>query len=131
VKIKVRKEKDRKDERIDRPEKKRQRERGLSKMATATVSTLCATFGTHCTISHNPKPLFSQPFNLNRFPSHSYNLTFSPRSPLAPLPKSSESSVAQTETETGSTEPEPTQIVSAKAPSWEPGLFAVIMVSSD
>ncbi|QCE08000.1 50S ribosomal protein L21, chloroplastic [Vigna unguiculata] len=99
-------------------------------MATATVSTLCATFGTHCTISHNPKPLFSQPFNLNRFPSHSYNLTFSPRSPLAPLPKSSESSVAQTETETGSTEPEPTQIVSAKAPSWEPGLFAVIMVGS-
>ncbi|WVY95850.1 hypothetical protein V8G54_028001 [Vigna mungo] len=99
-------------------------------MATATVSTLCATFGTHCTISHNPKPLFSQPFNLNRFPSHSYNFTFSPRSPLAPVPKSSESAVAQTETETGSTDPEPTQIVSAKAPSWEPGLFAVVMIGS-
>ncbi|BAT94407.1 hypothetical protein LR48_Vigan02g194500 [Vigna angularis] len=99
-------------------------------MATATVSTLCATFGTHCAISHNPKPLFSPPFNLNRFPSHSYNFTFSPRSPLAPVPKSSESAVAQTETETGSTEPEPTQIVSAKAPSWEPGLFAVVMIGS-
>ncbi|CAJ1976830.1 unnamed protein product [Sphenostylis stenocarpa] len=97
-------------------------------MATATVSTLCGTFGTHCTISHNSKPLFSQPFNLNRLPSHSYNLTFSPRSPFAPVPKSSESAVAQTET--GSPEAEPAQIVPVKPPSWEPGLFAVVMVGS-
>ncbi|XP_020203885.1 50S ribosomal protein L21, chloroplastic [Cajanus cajan] len=99
-------------------------------MATATVSisTLCATFGTHCAISHNPKSQFSQPFNFNRVSSHSYNLTFSPRLPLSPLPKSTESAVAQTET--GSTDPEPAQIVPAQPPSWEPGLFAVVMVGS-
>ncbi|KAG4395186.1 hypothetical protein GLYMA_20G175300v4 [Glycine max] len=97
-------------------------------MATATVSisTLCATFGTHCAISHNPKPLFSQPFNLNHFPSNSYKLAFSPRSPLSPLPKASESAVA--ETEPGSAEPEPAQISPAQPPSWEPGLFAVVMI---
>lgn len=100
-------------------------------MATATVSisTLCATFGTHCAISHNPKPLFSQPFNLNHFPSNSYKLAFSPRSPLSPLPKASESAVA--ETEPGSAEPEPAQISPAQPPSWEPGLFAVVMVSAE
>lgn len=96
-------------------------------MATATVSTLCATFGTHCAISHNPKPQFSQPLNLNRFPSNSYKLTFSPRSPLSPLPRATESAVAQTEP--GSVDPEPAQIVPAQPPSWEPGLFAVVMVS--
>ncbi|KAG4984017.1 hypothetical protein AAZX31_10G205100 [Glycine max] len=97
-------------------------------MATATVSisTLCATFGTHCAISHDPKPLFSQPFSLNRFPSTSYKLTLSPRSPISTLPKVSESAVA--ETETGSSEPEPDQIVPAQPPSWEPGLFAVVMI---
>ena len=100
-------------------------------MATApvSISTLSATFGTHCAISHDPKPLFSQPFSLNRFPSTSYKLTLSPRSPISTLPKVSESAVA--ETETGSSEPEPDQIVPAQPPSWEPGLFAVVMVSAE
>ncbi|KAK7343815.1 hypothetical protein VNO77_12858 [Canavalia gladiata] len=100
--------------------------------ATATVSTLCATFGTHCSISHNPKPLISQSFNLTRFPSHSYHLTFSPRLPLLPLPKSSESSVAETEP-AQSVQTEPAQIVQTEPvqpPSWEPGLFAVVMIGS-
>ncbi|KAL2324717.1 hypothetical protein Fmac_023775 [Flemingia macrophylla] len=95
-------------------------------MATATVSTLSATFGTHCAISHNPKSQFSQPFNLNRFPSpshsHSSNLTFSPRLPLSPLPKSTESALAQTQTQTLSPDPQ--------SPNWEPGLFAVVMIGS-
>ncbi|KAK7379826.1 hypothetical protein VNO78_34351 [Psophocarpus tetragonolobus] len=100
-------------------------------MATATVSTLCATFGTHCAISHNPKPLFSQPFNLNRFHSNSYKLTFSPRSPLSPLsplPKAADSALVQTQP--GSLDPQPAQLVPVQPPSWEPGLFAVIMIGS-
>ncbi|KAL5139509.1 Calcium-dependent protein kinase 11 [Glycine soja] len=64
--------------------------------------------------------------DLNRFPSTSYKLTLSPRSPISTLPKVSESAVA--ETETGSSEPEPDQIVPAQPPSWEPGLFAVVMI---
>ncbi|TKY51521.1 50S ribosomal protein L21 [Spatholobus suberectus] len=55
-------------------------------------------------------------------------LAFSPRLPLSPLPKSSESAVAQTEP--GSADPEPAQIVPAQPPSWEPGLFAVVMIGS-
>ncbi|KAJ1424914.1 Ribosomal protein L21 [Sesbania bispinosa] len=106
--------------------------------ATATVSTLCAGFGTHCTISNNPKPQFSQSFNstfLSRFPSHSQKLsfqsTFSPRLPLLPLPKSSESAVV--ESEASPPQPEPTQIVQSspgQVPTWEPGLFAVVMIGS-
>ncbi|KAK7279721.1 hypothetical protein RJT34_24778 [Clitoria ternatea] len=101
--------------------------------ATATVSTLCASFGTHCTISNSPKPLFS---HSTHFPSRSSKITLSPRLPLLPIPKFSESAVAETDSsqfEPGSTDPEPAQIVQAspvQAPSWEPGLFAVVMIGS-
>lgn len=124
----------------------RERERGSSllsrnsKMAssTATLSTLCASFGTHCSISLTSKTQFSvsQPFSSSfPFPSHksSYNLsfqsTFSPR--LRLLPKSTDSTVAAPESESElsslQTDSQPTQIV--QSPTWEKGLFAVVMVS--
>ncbi|XP_027365161.1 50S ribosomal protein L21, chloroplastic [Abrus precatorius] len=112
----------------------------MASATATTVSTLSANFATHCSISHNPKPLFSQSFNLTRFPSHSYNLNFSTRLPLLPLPKSTESTLAETEPVQsepglglGLGEPEPAQIVQAspsQSPSWEPGLFAVVMIGS-
>lgn len=102
--------------------------------ATATVSTLCASFGTHCTISHNSKAQFSQP-SLSRFSSQSSKLslqsTFLARLHPLPLPKASEAAVA--ESETSPPETETTQIVQTppgQAPTWEKGLFAVVMVST-
>ncbi|XP_057427426.1 50S ribosomal protein L21, chloroplastic [Lotus japonicus] len=100
--------------------------------ATAIVSTLCASFGTHCTISSTSKPLFSQS-STSRFPSHSNKLslqppTFTQRFPLLPLPKVSESAVAEPEIDVTTPQPEAGEIVPAQPPSWEPGLFAVVMV---
>ncbi|XP_061366596.1 large ribosomal subunit protein bL21c [Gastrolobium bilobum] len=111
--------------------------------ATSTLPAICTCFVTQCTISNiNPKTQSSNLSFFSRFPSHSYNnnnLSFSPRLPLLPLPKSSEFAVAEAEAEAEpSPEPdapkiEPTQIVQAspvQAPSWEPGLFAVVMIGS-
>jgi len=118
----------------------RERERGSSlffKMASATastLSTLCSSFTTHC----STKPQFSvshQPFS-SRFPSQSacnfsFQSTFSQRFPLLPVSKATESSVADVEAESdvspAQSESEATQIV--QTPSWEKGLFAVVMVS--
>ncbi|WJX14233.1 hypothetical protein P8452_04528 [Trifolium repens] len=105
--------------------------------STATLSTLCSSFSTHCSISQtSTKSHFSisQPFS-SRFPSQSsYNLsfqsTFSQRLPLFPIPKSTESAVAEVESESqvSSAQPvsEPTEIVQSQP--WEKGLFAVVMI---
>lgn len=99
------------------------------KMASATastLSTLCSSFTTHC----STKPQFSishQPFS-SRFPSHnlSFQSTFSQRLPLLPVPKSTESPAADVESESQVSESESSQIV--QSPSWEKGLFAVVMI---
>ncbi|KAE9611396.1 hypothetical protein Lal_00011701 [Lupinus albus] len=95
--------------------------------ATCSLSTICTSFATHCSITHNPKNpssssnlTFSSP---SRFPSHSHNLSFS----FSPLPKYSYSAVAvanTSEPQTSQTvEPSPVQV-----PTWEKGLFAVVMI---
>ncbi|CAI8584895.1 unnamed protein product [Vicia faba] len=100
--------------------------------ATATLSTLSSSFQTHCSISQtSTKSHFSIS---QRFPSQSYNLsfqsTFSQRFPLSPIPKSTESSVAVVESKSEASPTQPksdsTQIV--QSPSWEKGLFAVVMI---
>ncbi|CAL5209288.1 unnamed protein product [Lathyrus oleraceus] len=100
--------------------------------ATATLSTLSSSFQTHSSISQtSTKTQFS--FS-QRFPSHSYNLsfqsTFSQRFPLLPIPKSTESSVAavESDSEVSPTQPDSdsTQIVESRP--WEKGLFAVVMI---
>jgi len=100
----------------------------MASATASTLSTLCSSFTTHCSI----KPQFSishQPFS-SRFPSH--NLSFSQRLPLLPVPKSTESAAALVESESESesqvSESESSQIVQSP-PSWEKGLFAVVMVS--
>ncbi|KEH43561.1 putative ribosomal protein L21 [Medicago truncatula] len=98
----------------------------MASATASTLSTLCSSFTTHCSI----KPHFSishQPFS-SRFPSHnlSFQSTFSQRLPLLPAPKSTESSVAPVDSDSQVSESESSQIV--QSPSWEKGLFAVVMI---
>ncbi|CAJ2629714.1 unnamed protein product [Trifolium pratense] len=104
--------------------------------ATATLSTLCSSFSTHCSISQtSTKSHFSisQPFS-SRLPSQSYNLsfqsTFSQRLPLFPIPKSTESAVAEVESESqvSPAQPESESTEIGESRPWEKGLFAVVMI---
>ncbi|XP_015942491.1 50S ribosomal protein L21, chloroplastic [Arachis duranensis] len=97
--------------------------------AAASLSTICTSFTTHCAISnYSPKTPFSQstffPFSRTHSLSLSFQPTLSPRLPLLP-PKSSDTAQALSD-------PQPaTQLVQSpplQPPSWEPGLFAVVMV---
>ncbi|XP_058769969.1 large ribosomal subunit protein bL21c [Vicia villosa] len=101
--------------------------------ATATLSTLSSSFQTHCSISQtSTKSHFSIS---QRFPSQSYNLSFqspfSQRLPLLPIPKSTESSsvaVVESESDVSPTQPESDSTQIVKAPTWEKGLYAVVMI---
>ncbi|CAL0316073.1 unnamed protein product [Lupinus luteus] len=93
--------------------------------ASCSLCTLCTSFSTHCTITHIPKTPSSSSnltfLSPSRFPSLSHNLSFSPlpkhSSSALPLPNSSEPQTSLT------LEPSPLQV-----PTWEKGLFAVLMI---
>ncbi|OIW12593.1 hypothetical protein TanjilG_04757 [Lupinus angustifolius] len=95
--------------------------------ATCSLSTLCTSFSTHCAITHIPKTPSSSSnltfLSPSRFPSLSHNLSFS----LSPLPKHSYSAVSVA----NSSELQISQTVEAspvQVPTWEKGLFAVVMI---
>ncbi|MED6210368.1 hypothetical protein PIB30_063442 [Stylosanthes scabra] len=96
--------------------------------AAASLSTICTSLATHCSISHhNPKTPFlhstSFPFSRTHSLSLSFQPTLSPRLPLPP--KSSDTAEALSDPQSA------TQLVQSpplQPPSWEPGLFAVVMV---
>ncbi|GAU15948.1 hypothetical protein TSUD_41710 [Trifolium subterraneum] len=107
--------------------------------ATATLSTLCSSFSTHCSISQSStKSHFSisHPFSSRFHSQSSYNLsfqsTFSQRLPLFPIPKSTESAVAEaeveSETQISPAQPESESTDIAESRPWEKGLFAVVMI---
>ncbi|KAE9589130.1 hypothetical protein Lal_00000084 [Lupinus albus] len=97
----------------------------MASATTYSVSTLCTSFATHCSITHNPKTCSSSNLTFlspSPFPSHSLNLSFS----STPLPKYSVSATQLAQS------PDP-QIVQPsppppQVPNWEKGLFAVVMI---
>ncbi|OIW06563.1 hypothetical protein TanjilG_03957 [Lupinus angustifolius] len=94
-------------------------------MASATTfsfSTLCTSFSTHCSITHNLKTCSSS--NLTFLSSSPFpSLSFS--SPTLPKYSVSATQLAQI------SEPQTSEIVESsptQVPTWEKGLFAVVMI---
>ncbi|CAL0320525.1 unnamed protein product [Lupinus luteus] len=97
----------------------------MASATTSSLSTLCTSFSTHCSITHNPKTSSSSNLSFlspSPFPSHSLTLSFS--SP--PLPKYSLSATQLAQSPDSETS-EKVESSPPQVPTWEKGLFAVVM----